>query len=346
MSPPGRILAAAALAALCGGAASGGSAADPFAWLAPSILLTPSQQAALDAGAVVVRALPADDGHLGVFAAARLEANPDALMAWTRAIADLVRGPLVNAAGRFSYEPVEADLEGLVLDDYDLDALRGCRPADCDVKLTAAEIRQVRSAIDAAGPDWRGAAAGAFKRILIARVIAHRAGGLPAMPPDADRERPASRYEAFAAIVTRSPYLADRLPQLASALETPSRAGIPGSESLYYWSRERYGSGKAVIGVTHVRFWKPGTGPPAAIAASTQIFASHYMEAALGLMMVLCDTGDAPCYLAYIHRARVDLFGGLLGAIKRSIARQRIGSQAPALIRALRDRLQTAAPPS
>jgi hypothetical protein len=60
--------------------------------------------------------------------------------------------------------------------------------------------------------------------------------------------------------------------------------------------------------------------------------------------MVLCETGDTPCYLAYIQRTRVDLFGGLLGGIKRSIARQRIESQAPALIGALRDRLQTAAP--
>jgi hypothetical protein len=340
-----RVVAAAVFAVFGSGVATlRGSVPDPFAFLAPAIRVTPTQAAALDAGTVIVRALPADDGHLGVFAAARLEAGPDALMAWTRAIDDLVRGPLVSAAGRFSDAPVEADLAGLVLDDYDLEGLRGCRAADCRVKLSEAEIRQVQAAIGPAGADWRVAAASAFRRILIGRVVGHRASGLAAMPPDADHRRPASRHEAFAAIVARSPYLAAGLPQLASALEAPSQAGIPGSESLNYWSKEHYGAGKAVIGVTHVRFWKSDAGHPAAVAASTQIFASHYLDAARGLTMVLCETGDTPCYLAYIQRTRVDLFGGLLGGIKRSIARQRIESQAPALIGALRDRLQTAAP--
>lgn len=340
-------ISAVAVAATLSGAAAAlqGSPPDPFAFFAPTIRLTPAQRASLDAGGAVVRALPGDDGHLGVFMAARLDAGPDSLIAWSRRTDALVHSPLVISAGRFSDPPVDSDMEGLTLDDHVLDALKACRPRDCDVKLAAAEIDNVRAAVLAAGPGWRDAAAHAFRRILIGRIVAHRTGGLPALPPDADHERTVSRYEAFASIVTRSPYLAAGLPHLVSALETPAHTAIPGSESLYYWSKERYGAGKAVISVTHVRFWKPDTaGAPAAVAASTQIVASHYVEASLVLTTVLCETADGPCYLAYINRTRVDLFGGLLGGIKRSIVRQRMESHGPELIRAFRNRLQTAAP--
>jgi hypothetical protein len=349
VNAPGRVFAAAVLAALSGGAAAmRGSAPDPFAFLAPAIHITAAQRVELDTGEVIVRSLPVDDGHLGVFAAARLDAPPAALIAWTNEIESLKRGRHVTAVGRFSDPPVEADLDRLALDSGDLDALEDCRPASCGVKLAASEIDRIRSAIRAAGAGWRDAAAQAFRQVLIARVAVHRTRGLTALPPYADRARPASLYEAFAAIVTRSPYLATGLPELAAALETPSLAAIPGSQSLYYWSQERYGAGKPVVTVTHVRYWMPEAtlGGPAAVAASAQIFASHYTNAALGLTMVLCEPDGAACYLAYVNRSHADLFGGLLGGLKRSIARQRIESQTPALLRTLRDRLHSAPPAS
>jgi hypothetical protein len=341
-----RLAAAAALAALIGAgmiASEGGS--DPFAFLAPTIELTRDHRAALDAGRAIARALPSDDGHLAIFAAARLDAGPEALMAWTEAIEALHRGVLVRAIGRFSVPPVESDLAALRLSDVDLEALQQCRPGACKVKLAAAEIVAVQQAIRAAGHEWRGAAERAFKQVLLARVRDHRDHGLTALPAYADRERPASIYEVFAGIVTRSPYLAARLPTLAVALETPALAQIPASASFYYWSTEDFGTGKPVTSVSHVRYWMPASGyAPGAVSASTQIFASHYMNGALSLTMVLCEPDGAPCYLAYVNRTHTDVFGGLFGGLRRSIARQRLETQAPRLIAALRDRLQTPPP--
>ena len=342
-----RLLFALALAVIGGAVAVVPSSPDPFAFLAPDIQLTSAQRAALEDGQMIARALPADDGHLAVFAAARVHVGPQALMSWTRAIETLHRGAFVKAIGRFSSTPVESDLDGLMLDAGDLDALRRCRPGDCKVKLAASEISAVQQAIAAGGADWRAAAERAFRRLLLARVEHHRARGLASLEPYADRETPASIYEAFAGVVTRSPYLTSGLPELVMALERPSLAAIPRSEFLYYWSKEHYGSGKPVISVTHLRYWMPdGPGTPAAVAASTQIFASHYINGALGLTLVLCEPSGGACYLAYINRTHTDLFGGLFGGIRRSIARQRIESQGPALIRALRDRLQSAPPSS
>lgn len=340
-----RLLSAVSLIVIGGAAAVVSSRPDPFSFLEPNIQLTPRQRAALDEGQAIARALPADDGYLAVFAAARLDVGPEALMSWTRAIDTLHRGAFVKAIGRFSSMPVESDLDGLRLDAGDLDALRRCRPGDCKVKLAASEIGAVQQAIAAGGADWRAAAERAFRRLLLARVEHHRARGLASLEPYADRETPASIYEAFAGVVTRSPYLTSGLPELVVALERPSLAAIPRSESLYYWSKEHYGSGKPVVSVTHVRYWMPdGTGTPAAVAASTQIFTSHYINGALGLTLVLCEPDGSGCYLAYINRTQTDLFDGLFGGIRRGIARQRIESQGPAVIRALRDRLQSTPP--
>lgn len=347
MTGRGSLRAVVALAALAGGgAALHGWAPDPFAFLAPAIEVTRAQRAALDAGETIARALPGDDGHLAVFAAARINATPDALITWASAIEAMQRGPMTRAIGRFSDPPSETDLDGLVLDPSDLDALLRCRPGSCRVKLAAAEIESVQQAIAHAGPDHRTAAEQAFRRVLIARVRAHRDHGLTSLMPYADRDRPASIYEAFASVVTRSPYLVTRLPQLVTALQAPSLAQIAGSSSYYYWSTEHFGSGKLVVTVTHVRSWMPtDTGrAPAAVMASTQVFASHYINGTLALTMVVCEPDGPPCYLAYVNRAQTDLFGGLFGGIRRSVARQRLESQAPKLISALRDRLQTAPP--
>lgn len=351
---PGRVrrltwLAGAAASALTIGAAgaSGSGREDPFAFFRPWVRVTDDDREKLDRDEVIVRTLPADDGHLAVFAAAKLETSPEALVGWTRVIDDFKRGPFVLAAGRFSESPVERDLERLTFDPGDVDALQRCRPGDCAVKLATAEIEVVRAALQAAGPDWKAAAQRALKRVVLERVRGHQAGGFPVLPAYADRSRPASLYEAFAAIVTRSPYLVERLPGLVAALETPAHAAMPGSEALYYWSKERYGTGKPVVTVTHVRFWRSEAAPfaLAAVSASAQIFATHYTNAALGLTTVVCESPGAPCYLVYVNRTQVDFFGGILGGVKRAVAGQRVESQTPDIVRGLRDRLQTQPPP-
>jgi hypothetical protein len=59
----------------------------------------------------------------------------------------------------------------------------------------------------------------------------------------------------------------------------------PGAEEFLYWSKERFG-GKAVISATHVRIYRP-TGMQAVevVVTSTQVFASHYLDASPGMFL-------------------------------------------------------------
>ena len=182
-----------------------GQQPDPFAFFEPSVTVTTADRARLDRGEVIARTLPSDDGQIGVFAASRLNAPPEALLAWTRAIEALKRGPLVLGVGRFSNPAVDSDVDAVALEDGELDALRRCRVGSCDLKLGASEIAEVQEALRGAGHDWRAAAQRVFRHILVARVRQHRERGLLALPPYADRGRRMSVGEAFSAITARSP---------------------------------------------------------------------------------------------------------------------------------------------
>src|SRR5687768_15063629 len=161
------LIASMALLSAVAGASAPGSA-PPFAFLEPTVRVIHTDRARLDTGDVIARVLPADNGHIAFFAAARLKARPEALLDWTRAIDELKRGPMVLAAGRFSDPIADRDLDALTLEPGEIDALKRCRVNSCDFKLGAAEINSLQEALRSAGSQWRDAVQREFRRILLA----------------------------------------------------------------------------------------------------------------------------------------------------------------------------------
>lgn len=198
----------------------------------------------------------------------------------------------------------------------------------------------MRQAMAQAGPAWQAAAAEAFRGLILERVRRHAAQGLLALPPYADKPHAPSVGEAFSAIVARSPYLIRAFPDAVNMLQTPAREGS-GADAFYYWSRERYGAGQTVITVTYVRLLHEQTTGVNAVTISTQLFASHYINGAVGLTAILCtDAGDR-CYLAYVNRTQTDLLGGLFGGLKRAIVEQRLEADAPTMLRTIKERIES-----
>src|SRR5687768_10206897 len=148
------LIASMALLSAVAGASAPGSA-PPFAFLEPTVRVIHTDRARLDTGDVIARVLPADDGHIAFFAAARLQAQPEALLDWTRAIDELKRGSMVLAVGRFSDPVANDDLDALNLEPGEADALKRCRASSCDFKLAASEIRGLQDALHGAGSEWR-----------------------------------------------------------------------------------------------------------------------------------------------------------------------------------------------
>jgi hypothetical protein len=320
-------------------------AADPLAVLEPWIVLTRGERARLDADLPVARVLPGQDGQIAVFVATRLTAPPEALATWTRAITAFKRGPFVLALDRFSDPPVIGDLDALMLDDRDVDQLRRCRPGDCGVKLSAAEITAVARAAQTGGTGWRDAVQRAFRQAVLDRVQTYRAGGLAALPAPADRAASRRIEDVLATVVERSPYLA-RLPDVAGWLRRyPHEGGEV--ESFFYWSKEYFGGGKPVIGVTHVAIVRPilTAGGQATVVAGKQILATHYSQTSLGLTLALPGAAGAPSYLIYVNRSALDVLAGMVGTLARPLMERRLSRQAPLIVSGLRTRLESGPPP-
>jgi hypothetical protein len=131
---------------------------DPFAFFQPTAVLNDDARHRLDRGDVLVEALPAGNGELAILAAVHVNADGSRLAAWVSAVAQMLRSPLVPAIARFSDPPGLGDLDSLVLDDDDLNAIRRCRPGDCGLRLSDAEITILHDSTEAASGNWRAAA--------------------------------------------------------------------------------------------------------------------------------------------------------------------------------------------
>jgi hypothetical protein len=307
---------------------------DPFRWLRPVVSIDAEEQAQLDRREVVVRVLPAADGQLAVFAAAKLNAEAASLATWASAIAELKKGGFVRAVRRFSDPPVLEDVRDLTLEDGDLDDLRRCEPGDCAVKLTAAEIDSLRQATEQrGGVDWKTDMQQQVRDVVLHRLAAYQAGGFAAIPAYMDHRNAVAPQRLYETLTHESPYLQSRAFTDADV------------ESFFYWSKEQYGAGKPVVSVTHVQIVRPRVEGPVRVAViGREIFSTHYRNASLGITAVTEDAAGTR-YLVYVNRSQLDIFGGMFGAWKRSIVEGRVMNETADVFREIRRRLESGPPP-
>jgi hypothetical protein len=256
------------------------------------------------------------------------------LALWAGSIADLKKSPYVLAVRRFSDPPVLEDLDNLTLEDGDIDSVRNCRQGSCALKMAAGEIESLRRAAGAGGLLWKDAVKGQFRQIVIDRVNAYRSKGFAGLSPYVDRHKPVYPQSAFGVLLDNSPYLrSDPIADLAAR-----------TESFFYWSKEQYGTGKPVITVTHVAVVRPREPCALRVAlVSTEILATHYRNASLGLTAVVEDAAGQG-YLVYVNRSQLDVLGGFFGALKRAIVESRVKSESVQVLGELRRRLESGPP--
>lgn len=318
------------------------NAGDPFSFFSPVVTIDAGDRERIDRGEVVSRILPARDGEVAVFAASRFDAEPEALVRWTKAIEALKRSRFVVAIRRFSHPPVLSDLDTLVLDDVDLEGIRRCEAGNCSVKLAAHEIDALKSAAASNG-EWKSAVQREFRRLVLARVTKYQSEGLAGLPPYVDRSEPTRPHAEFAGILARSPYLRNYLPAVADGLNDYPRVELPGTESFLYWSKEQYRNGKPIIAVTQVHIVRPvGPSLPAVVVLGQEVFASHYRDGSLGSTFVL-DDGKTR-YLVYLNRSRLDRLGGMFSGLKRSLVERRLASEVKNGLATVRRRIESGNP--
>ncbi|RPI56697.1 MAG: hypothetical protein EHM55_04465 [Acidobacteria bacterium] len=316
---------------------------DPFVFFQPSVNITKEDRRQLDRGEPIAHVIGGERLEIAALAVVPVNVDGDRLAIWMRRIEELKKSSYVLAIGRFSDPPRIEDLADLALDDEELSDIRKCRPHDCALKLSAREMTQLQSAAAEAKGGWKEAVQHAFREALLRRVQMYLATGeVAAYEDDKDPVWPAAR---FASVLQHSLFLTERLPRFAEYLRAYPSAAVPDVESFVYWSKERLG-GKAVISVTHVNMQRyDDTRLPDALAAGRQIFATHYLNASLGLTVIMRGEPGGTNYLVYVNRSEVDMLGGPFGGVIKSFLQRRLKAEAAGVLRGLRRRLEGGEPP-
>jgi hypothetical protein len=272
--------------------------------------------------------------------------SPEHLVQWSSDIERLKATPQVLRVKRLSAKPALDEFAQLTLPDADVRDMRSCRPGSCNVKLTEAEISQMRAEMANAGDDWLARGNAVFREIAHARVSAYLSGGLAALAPYADGHGESSRAAAFASIVGHSEFLFS-VPSFRPLLNQPVASG-PGVTSFVYWSVEQLGA-KAVASATQTIIAAPASPGPAAplvLIAGKQIYATHYSSGSLNLVALVRRAGsvDAPYYLVVVNRSSIDAVGGFFGGIARKVIESRMKRDAPGLVTSTRQRIESGPP--
>jgi hypothetical protein len=336
------VMAAGIVCVLAGSAA----APDRLPSFVPDGLLDAKKQANLSAGAAVVDVLPARDGDVAVFGAAKIRVGSGRLAAWIRQIEDLQRGSHVPVAGRFSDPPRLEDLDRLVLDKNDLADISDCERGDCGLKLSGDEIDRLRRRIAVSGEQWEPAVQAEFRWIMLDRATTYLARGNAGMATYEDRDSPVSPATQFEAVAERMSGVMPADPGVVEYLRRFPDDRREDVESFLYWSKEELGGGKPIITITHVSMIPTlRETQTEMIVASKQVFATHYLSASLSLTSVTMPSRSGDQYLLYTRRSHVDLLQGFWGGLTRRIVESRIRADGPAVLDVIRRRLESGEPP-
>jgi hypothetical protein len=288
----------------------------------------------IDRGEFIGHTMPATGSAVALSVAGIIRVPGSYYLERFRAIESFKKSPEILQIGRFGTPPSEADLASLTLEGDDIDDLKGCRPGDCGLKLDAQGI--ARLARRDARADQSSAA---MRQHLAEYVQRYLEAGNSSLMEYHDDPVPRRLAGELRTILERSEYLQREWPALYRAVGDFSGSLPDGLDGFVYWSKEKVGP-RAVISVTHAVISPPRDG--AAAIATKQLYGSHYSYGSLGVTMLLDKgTPEAPRTLVvYVNRSRLDIFGGLLGGIKRPLVRSRAREGAERTLRQLRDRLE------
>ena len=278
-------------------------------------------------------------GEVATVGAVRIPVTIDFFLDQLRDIETFKKGPLVLSIGKFSDPPREADLGRLTLENKELDALAGCRPGKCSLKLSAQMITRLRSAaILSRGPKLESE----FRAVLLNYVSGYMEKGTPAMIEYADTDPPVQTSKEFLEMLGQFVWLEKDAPLLLKTLKDSLRPARTQLNDFFYWSKEGFGL-KPVVSVTHVLILKTTIdGRPWAFIASKQIYADHYFVASLGLTVLAQESADPANPLisvAYFNRSRTDGLQGWFSSVERSIVQRYVRSGMLKNLSEVRDRL-------
>lgn len=240
----------------------------------------------------------------------------------------LTTGMRLNA-GTFSDPARPEDVAALALEPSDAKALEKCKLYSCDVKLPAALMDTLRSAL-ARSHDPAPRADAVMREWVLSYVNAYRADSTEPLVVYDDTRRSVRSSDAFHELVTEPmPAGIDSQP-FAQMLALPRGARPPEISSRITWELDRFSGLKPTLEVVERFIYAPAYAPGETFMATKLLYASHYFESQIDCI-TLADAepvdGKPASYLVILRRQKFDDLpsGGLFNIRGKAIKRLRDG---------------------
>jgi hypothetical protein len=295
---------------------------------------------ALERGEPVVRRLPPNHKQeVSVFGLVRVQAPGEVFLQSFRDSIASKNNRAILEIGRFGSVPTIDDLRTLTMESRDIEDLKKCAVANCELKLSAKMIEQFQKGVDWQATDYADQATHLYRQMLLDYVLDYLQRGDAALIEYNDKATAAPLLEGQRALLPSLPGFFNEVPQNGIS---SSGEGWSIVENAIVWSKIKFGL-KPVLAINHIVIFKRDQEfGPHVVALSKQIYANHYFDASIALTG-LATNPSGNHYLFYENHSLADGLQGLFTGIKRRLIEREAVDGLKGVLRETRARLDTRA---
>ena len=289
------------------------------AYLDQHVQLDAASRARLLAGQPIVKLLDADPTkEVAIFGAVWIDAPIERYLAAVKDIERFESGGAFRVTKKIGSPPRIEDFAQLTIPKEDVEDLRSCKVAQCEMKLAESAIQRMRREIQWSRPDAADQVNRLARQLALEFATSYLQGGNAELAVYRDSDRPTFVAQEFASLIDRLPDLGGTMADLRRYLLEFPKVTLPDSESFLYWQDANFGL-KSTIRINHLVIHRS---PNGAAIASKMLYASHYFWTALELRVLLRDPARGKGFWFVTEsRSRSDGLSGFVGRIVRGKVR-------------------------
>jgi hypothetical protein len=284
--------------------------------------LSQDQIAAIQSGQPVAKTMPSRvPAEVFLVGAVYIHATPESYLRFAQDFERLRKLPNYQALGLFSKPPQLSDLKGFSLDDDDIQALKDCKPGNCQVQMPASSITEIHQSIDWSAPDVDDQVNQLLRKTALQGLLAYQREGNQALGSYNDKHEPTEVPQQFAYMLSYSKALPAHLPDFYQYLLSYPNGKPANVEDTFYWARVKFGL-KPTLRIVQMLTMRGDPSSQVVYAiAEKQLYSSHYFETALDLSFCVRGDEDQKQPGFYLIMAMGSEQAGLTG-VKGSIVRK------------------------
>lgn len=315
---------------------------EPYKFFREFAGLSEGQIAAIRSGKAVAKVIESrTPDEVYVFGSVYVEATPDSYLRLASDIDALRKLPSYLAIQSFSDPPQLSDLNDFTLEQKDIEELKKCKLAHCDVQLPTNAIEEFQHSIDWSAPDVGDRVNRLARKMALQALFDYMQGGNTALGAYRDKKNPAAVAETFASLIGRFEALPVYLPELNAYLLEYPKAKSENIQAGFYWEMVNFGLKPTFRIVQKVIYRGAIAKEPAYAVAEKQLYASHYFEAAIDLTVCIKDAQRPGFYLITVKGSKQAGLTGLKGGVVRLVAVDKTRSSLERVLVAIKQKLES-----